>query len=121
MIRFYPGRNPGAHLFFLVAALIILFLALPITVAAEDRVMVNYTLIDENSVSLRDFTAVHESHFGLSKGMVAYHKGQTIYTWNSRTGERGTLEIPRRQIIIQRYNLSILQTEKCIMCSIKTR
>jgi hypothetical protein len=63
-------------------------------VTAEDRIMVNYTLIDENSVSLRDFTAVHESHFGLSNGMVAYHKGQTIYTWDSRTGERKILEIP---------------------------
>jgi hypothetical protein len=81
-------------LFFFVAVLVILFLALPVSVDAEDRGMVNYTLIDENSVSLRDFTGLKESHFGLSKGMVAYHKDQTIYTWDSRTGERRTLEIP---------------------------
>ncbi|WP_148277653.1 hypothetical protein [Methanoregula formicica] len=74
--------------------IVILLLALPVSAAAEDRVMVNYTFIDENSVTPRDFTGLKESHFGLSNGVVAYHKGQTIYTWDSRTKETRTLEIP---------------------------
>lgn len=73
--------------------LVILLLSLSPAMAAEDPVMVNYTFIDENTVSIWD-PPVRESHFGLSNGMVAYHKDQTIYTWDSKTGERKTLEIP---------------------------
>jgi len=75
------------------AVLVILFLSLLPAVAAEDRVMVNYTLIDEDSVSIWD-PAPWISHYGLSEDIVAYHKGQTVYIWDSRTGDRKKLEIP---------------------------
>jgi len=78
--------------YFFLTVLAVLLLALLPTVSAEERVIVNYTFIDENSVSIWD-PPLRESHFGLSKGMVAYHKGQMIYTWDRRTGERKTFEI----------------------------
>ncbi len=78
---------------FFLTVLVILLIALPPGVKAEERILVNYTLIDENSVSVWDPPS-RESHFGLSKGVVAYHKGQTIHTWDSKTGKRKILEIP---------------------------
>lgn len=85
-------RRSPLHFFFTV--LVVLLLAFPPGVSAEERVPVNYSFIDENSVSVWD-PPLRESHFGLSRGVVAYHKGQMVYTWDSKTGERKTLEIPQ--------------------------
>jgi len=86
-----PKKMPGS--WFPHAVLVILLLSLLPSVAAEAPVTVNYTFIDEDSVSIWD-PAPRISHYGLSDGMVAYHQGRTVYTWDSKTGERKTLEIP---------------------------
>ncbi|MFA6361959.1 hypothetical protein [Methanoregula sp.] len=78
--------------FFFIGLIFLLLLPSPVT-AEEKRVTVNYTFIDEGNVSLWDPSA-WQSHLGLSQGVVAYHKGQTIYTWDSKTGERQIFEIP---------------------------
>lgn len=86
----FKGKNWS---FSSLAVIAVLLLALPPVVSAEEHVLVNYSFIDENSVSIWD-PSILESHYGLSEGMVAYHKGRAVYTWDSKTGERKTLDIP---------------------------
>jgi hypothetical protein len=103
----WPGYRSGFFQriyppFFFLAVLVILLIVLPPGVNAEERVLVNYSFVDENSVSVWD-PPVRISQYGLSKGLVAYHKGQTIYIWDSKTGERKKLEIPPES----NYNIDI--------------
>ncbi len=88
--------------YFFLTVLVILLLALLPGVSAEERVLVNYSFIDENSVSIWD-PPVRVSQYGLSNGLVAYHKDKTVYIWDSKTGGRKTLEIPQES----NYNINI--------------
>jgi hypothetical protein len=88
----HRGYKKMPSSWFSLTVLVILLLSLLPAVAAEAPVMVNYTFINEDSVSIWD-PAPWISHYGLSDSMVAYHQGRTVYTWDSKTGERKTLEI----------------------------
>jgi len=88
--------------YFFLSVLAILLLALPPGVSAQERVLVNYTFIDENQVSIWD-PPVRVSHYGLSEGLVAYHTDKTVSIWDSKTGGRETLEIPHES----NYNINI--------------
>lgn len=88
----FNKRDRLLRVFLIGLAFLVVTCSSPVA-AEEQKVLVNSTFIDEGPVSIWD-PSLGQSHMGLSQGIVAYHKGQTIYTWDSKTGEQKTFEIP---------------------------
>lgn len=89
---FLPFKRGHLLKAFLIGLALLVFIFPSPAAAEEKKVLVNYTFIDEGPVSIWD-PSPWQSHLGLSNGVVAYHKGQTIYTWDSKTGEQKIFEI----------------------------